>query len=274
MNKRFNFSIIIALIAILFTAVLSCSKSAPFTVPPSRASFLGVSSGTYYVLDDPNSSYAIHVGFTNASTQDRTINFSVTQSSNAQPGTDYTVPATSLTVPAGQLVDSLVLKGFFAGFADGHVDTLTFAITSDKGGTEGLSGDSTFTLVLNKSCPYTVDNFSGNMQVITDEWADYSPGDIIPVQKIDDTHVSFEYAAADAQPIIIAIDPVANSTSVAKQVYGNYGAADGNFSAASVSGSADNYIDPCGHVLSLQLHHTSSTGADYAPAVIVLKKVE
>ena len=272
MNKNIRFSIIITLIAMLFAGLSGCDKSEPLTVPPSRASFLGVNSGTYYILDDPNSSYAIHVGFTTLSTQDRTISLSLTTSSNAQQGTDYTIPVTTVTVPAGQLTDSLIIKGIFAGFEDGHIDTLTFAITNDKGGTEGLSGDSTFTLVLNKSCPYTADNFSGNMEVLTDEWADYSEGDIIPVQKIDETHVSFEYGAADAQPIVIAIDPVANTTSVAKQVYGNYpGSGYGDFSVQSIPGSPDNYIDPCNKVISVRLQHTVSAGS-FGDYVITLKK--
>ena len=271
MNRNINLGVF-ACILLLLVGLFGCDKSAPLTVPPARASFLGNSSGTYYVLDDPNSYYAVHVGFTNVADKDRTINFTVTPSGSAKEGVDYTIPSTSVTIPAGQTIDSLVVKGMFAGFADDHVDTLSFAITG--GDAEGLSGDSTFTLILNKSCPYTADNFSGDMQVVTDEWGDYQAGDIVPVTKIDETHVSFEYAATDAKPIIITIDPVANTTSVAKQVYGAYPSTGyGNYSVQSMTGSSDNYIDPCGKVISVRLQHTVSAGSfgDYA---IVLKKVD
>ena len=259
-------------ILLLLAGLFGCDKSTPLTVPPARVSFLGNTTGTYYVLDDPKSYYAVHFGFTNVSNQDRTINFTVTPSGNAKEGADYKIPSTKVTIPAGKTIDSLIVNGFFAGFADDHVDTLTFAITG--GDAEGLSSDSTFTLILNKSCPYTADNFSGSMEVVKDEWQDYLPGDKISVTKIDETHVSFEYAAADAQPIIIVIDPVANTTSVEKQYYGNYGAQTGKFFAQSVSGSSNNYIDPCNHIISVELHHTASTGSDYSTAVITLKKVE
>ena len=275
MNKTINFSIFFALILVMFSGLVSCDKSEPLTIPPSRASFLGASSDTYYVLDDPNSYYAIRVGFTTVSNQDRTINFSITPSADAKEGQDYVIPSMSVTIPAGQLIDSLIINGKFDGFADDHVDTLTFAISSASNA-EGLSGDSTFTLIVNKLCPYDVNNFSGKMKVITDEWEDYKTGDIIPVTLVDENHVSFEYNAYDAQPIVITIDPDNRMTTVPKQPYGNYGTPPdwpyGTISAQSVAGSADNYIDLCGKIISVRLEHTVSAGT-FNDHVIKLQKV-
>jgi len=42
----------------------------------------------------------------------------------------------------------------------------------------------------------------------------------VPVTQIDATHFSFEYAALDAQPIIVEVDPVTNTTSIANQYFG------------------------------------------------------
>ncbi|MBL4676352.1 MAG: hypothetical protein JKY70_09145, partial [Mucilaginibacter sp.] len=107
--------------------------------------------------------------------------------------------------------------------------------------------------------------------VVTDQWADYAKGSTISVHIIDETHLSFVYGVTNnIKPIIIEIDPANNKTSVAKQVYGNYG--DGlDFSAVSVAGSADNQVLPCQTVVGVRLSHTSSAGS-YGSYTITLQK--
>jgi hypothetical protein len=107
---------------------------------------------------------------------------------------------------------------------------------------------------------------------IRDDWADYTdPTQAIPVTVIDATHISFKYLANNAQPIIIAIDPVTNKTSVASQVIGNYGPPFGDFSVVSVPGN-DDVVSPCSLTISVTLHFTESKGADFGNGTIVLKK--
>jgi hypothetical protein len=99
-------------------------------------------------------------------------------------------------------------------------------------------------------CEYDASVYKGDFVVVQDDWQDYHAGDVVPVTQIDGTHFSFEYAAADAQPIIVEVDPVTNVTSVADQYFGNYGAAFGNFRLHSVS-SANNNVLPCQGVFSV-----------------------
>ncbi|MEO6850943.1 MAG: hypothetical protein ABI203_05350 [Mucilaginibacter sp.] len=107
---------------------------------------------------------------------------------------------------------------------------------------------------------------------IRDDWADYTdPTQAIPVTVIDATHISFKYAANDAQPIIITIDPATNKTSVASQVIGNYGAPFGDFSVVSVPGN-DDVVSPCSLTISVSMHFTESKGGDFGNGTIVLKK--
>jgi hypothetical protein len=122
-------------------------------------------------------------------------------------------------------------------------------------------------------CQYDPDLYQGNFEVITDEWADYAPGDIVTLTKIDDTHFSFTFLASNPQQIVVTVDPNTNSVSVPKQVYGSgYGAGwpYGNISAESIP-SLDNYVAPCAGTFSVFLKHTVAAGS-FGEYKLVLKK--
>jgi len=123
-------------------------------------------------------------------------------------------------------------------------------------------------------CQFNADAYNGNFVVQTDEVGNFNPGDVVPVTKVDATHLSFEYPVFDAKPIVITIDPVTNIATVPKQVYGNYGTPPawpyGDVSVQSVAGN-DNFVAPCQGILSLNLEHTVSAGS-FGAFKIVLKK--
>jgi hypothetical protein len=110
-------------------------------------------------------------------------------------------------------------------------------------------------------------------KVIADGWQDYNVGDIIPVKIIDATHLSFVYGVtSNIQPIIITIDPATNKTSVTKQVYGNYGDGNGDFSCVSVAGSTDNQVLPCALKVGVRLAHTAGTKTFGSYTITLQKK--
>jgi hypothetical protein len=121
-------------------------------------------------------------------------------------------------------------------------------------------------------CKFESEEYQGDFEVVLDEWEDYAPGDIVQVTRINDTQLSFTYPASNAKPIIVNVNPANNSTSVTKQVYGNYswGAQYGDFSAASVP-SLNNFVAPCDGILSVVLNHTVAAGS-FGNFRIVLKK--
>ncbi len=92
----------------------------------------------------------------------------------------------------------------------------------------------------------------GDYVVVIDEWEDYAPGDLVAVTKIDDTHYSFKFAADNAQPIVMEVNPTTNEITVAPQVYGDYGGI--VVTATSVAGSE---VDPCDVSFVLRLNHTA-----------------
>ena len=109
----------------------------------------------------------------------------------------------------------------------------------------------------------------GDYEVVLDEWNDYAAGSSIPVTKIDDTHYSFVYAADNANPIIMAINPDDNSITVDPVMYGDYGGA--QVTAKSVEGSE---IDACNATFKLILNHNAPDfGGDLGDYAITLKKL-
>ena len=124
-------------------------------------------------------------------------------------------------------------------------------------------------------CAFTAADYAGDFEVVTDEWADYAPGTVIPVTVIDENHLSFVYAADNAKPIIVEVDLATNETSVALQEYGDY-AAFGIFgmTVESADPASDNFVAPCEGILSVRLAHNDNAGGFYGNNLIVLKKVE
>jgi hypothetical protein len=126
-------------------------------------------------------------------------------------------------------------------------------------------------LTLVGACVFDPANFtSGDYEVILDEWEDYAVGSTIPVTKIDDTHYSFEYAADNANPIVMEVDPISGAITVAPVMYGDYGGA--QVTAKSVEGSE---VDPCDISFHVILNHNAPDfGGDLGDYAIVLKKVQ
>ncbi len=122
-------------------------------------------------------------------------------------------------------------------------------------------------------CQYHDEVYQGDFKILEDEWADYSPGDIVPVTRIDATHFSFKYAASDALPIIITVNPLTNEISVAKQVYtpSGYGLGYGAISVESVPDQR-NVVSPCDGKFGVVLKHTVSIGS-FGSNYIEMQKV-
>ncbi|MDB5210911.1 MAG: hypothetical protein JWQ30_1738 [Sediminibacterium sp.] len=159
--KKYNFKSALSLL-LLSVVLTNCNKLDPYPtiVPPTQANFTNATGGTYYVKNDPNSTFKIPVGITSVSSASRNVTIGVTTSTGAAAGTQYTLPSTTVTIPAGKVVDSLSVKGLFGGYSGTRVDTLTFSIT---GGDVPVSDyNSTYKLVLRRYCDVISTSLSGN----------------------------------------------------------------------------------------------------------------
>lgn len=114
-------------------------------------------------------------------------------------------------------------------------------------------------------CAYNPSIYEGNFEVIDDAWADFLPGDVIELTRIDDTHISMVFPAAlNPVPVVITINPLDNSATVAKQSTGsgwNYGPPGYPAPFVVTAGSASaSFVSPCDQTLTLALNYGYSAG--------------
>jgi hypothetical protein len=163
MNNRLSRFLSVASLAfvVFFT---SCKKN-NFSVDvdplqtPSRAQFVpanGINRVSYFVLSS-GAPYKIPVGMTDVATVDRTINLTYS-SRTAVAGQQFNAPAT-MTIKAGQAVDSLNFVGLFAGYATpGRFDTVKVKFS----GIGGVVLKDSFELIMRKYCDVVLTNLAGN----------------------------------------------------------------------------------------------------------------
>jgi|GEM_PF-3670859 len=173
MNKNIFYTLLSALLVL---GAVSCEKNnvvvgKDVTPPP----FVKISTwnaadttGTY-VIPANNKPFMIPIGVTNVSNVDRTINLSYS-SPTAVMGEQYTAP-TSITIKAGEAVDSLAITGLYDGYTSvTRVDKLTISIS---GGDVPLQGTKThYILTMKKYWEAPKDIFTGIYNI-----QDYYGGD-------------------------------------------------------------------------------------------------
>lgn len=229
-----------------------------------------VSVGLYFPNDAPPKKFDIVVIKNNDKTNVKVLKADVT-----------TFP-TELTVTGPQLASLFNAPIVLGDKFDIGVDVTTytgakfdaFPVTGAPyaAGIAAQPGASTF-VRYEAVCQYKPDAFQGAFEVVTDEWADYVPGDIVQLTQVDATHFSFKFLAAGALPIVVTVNPITNAVTVPKQVYGSGyppGWTFGNISAESVP-SVDNFVAPCSGTFSVILKHTVAAGT-IGEFKLVLKK--
>lgn len=159
---NFKNSVFLAIAGMVLT-ISACKKNE--IVTPSYAEFVGRGTGTtlvsnYFVTADPNTHFTIPVGITNFSDKARTINYTVSSPTGAVAGQQYTVAGNSVTIPAGKVLDSIIVKGIFAGYPTGRKDTLV--ITINGGDAPIANYNNVYKLVMQKFCPVDLNTLVGN----------------------------------------------------------------------------------------------------------------
>jgi hypothetical protein len=130
--------------------------------------------GNYFITNDPNSVFKIPIGISTASNADRVLTFSVSSSSGAVSGQEYTLPdSTSITIPAGTVVDSIPVKGIYSAYASGRLDTLIFTITG--GDVTTLLTNNTYTLTMQQYCDVVLNDLKGDYNNCFDNQAGSPP---------------------------------------------------------------------------------------------------
>jgi hypothetical protein len=157
MKTKFKFYLLFIGLPVIFFA---CQKDNKITAPQASAEFASQSVGQYFIKNDPNSTFKIPVGITNVSSLPRTVNFSITSPTGAKQGQQYTIASNSVVIPAGTAVDSITLKGLYAGYVPGRVDTLVFTITG--GDAAIFKAYQTYKVVLQQYCDVVAAQMTGS----------------------------------------------------------------------------------------------------------------
>lgn len=193
---------------------------------------------------------------------------------------DITTFPTAFSITGQQLIDlfqePIVLGDAFEFSTDvttqAGVKYLGFPLADGIPVAPGINAEPGSNAVLRFAAPcvFDVSKYTDvDFEVVSDEWADYSEGDIVAVAVIDSTHLSFKYKASAAVPIVMEVDPLTNAITVAPVVYGNYS---GTFvTAQTLPGDKVSSVDPCDISLTVKLSHTSGPD-DFGTYSIVLRK--
>jgi hypothetical protein len=127
-------NISLASLVVLLAVTAGCDKTKLYelTKPESQAHFTGARDQRYTVLVNPAPAYVIKVGTTDVSNADRTVTIKVTSPSGATAGNQFTLggvgAGNTVTIKAGQALDSFTVTANFASYTTGRKDTLIFTV--------------------------------------------------------------------------------------------------------------------------------------------------
>lgn len=122
-------------------------------------------------------------------------------------------------------------------------------------------------------CPFSIDNFFGDFEVVADEWEDYPVGTVIKVAKVSATSVSFNYnCGSSATPIVLTINPTTGAISGPKIQYCSYNLPPVLKFFGDVVEGSKSYVDNCAKTIYVRILHSDELNRNFGEGNIVLKK--
>jgi len=152
---------IIACIIVAIVTIVACDKKKDIVNRPGYAEFATplVSNIKYFIKDDPNSQFKIPIGITSVSNIDRKIIIK-DSSRTAVNGVQYTIESTTINIPAGKAADSIILKGIYAAYPVGRIDTIFLKIVG--GDVPANAYNTTYSIILQGYCDVIPANLVGD----------------------------------------------------------------------------------------------------------------
>ena len=139
MRYKINYLYICFAFLALGVGFVACKKEDAMVLPEQVPFFLARPASGIYTIANATSVHKVRVGLTAVSSQDRTVNLTVSSTSGAVAGTHYTLNKTSLVFPAGKVIDSFEVRGVLSQYLAGRRDTLLVNLPSSEGVTHLLS---------------------------------------------------------------------------------------------------------------------------------------
>ncbi|MBS1934516.1 MAG: hypothetical protein JST96_10995, partial [Bacteroidetes bacterium] len=233
------------------------------------------------------SSVSITVGSVGVDVQ--SVNVYVVKGQNLDPSTwklvknvPFTSQGTVLTVTGGEMAQAL---GIDPDSINTDLSLYPEAVTKDGRKFSIANTPTTFesfpaynmafiwpVTLINYVCPYDQSFFNGSFAVISDQWQDYTSGDLVTVtpgpgvNQITLALYPKPGVGSNRKNIVANVDPTTDSLSVPSQIFGDYGG-DVNFSCTGVG-----VLSACSGVISLTLDISSPADGDFGLFTIVLTK--
>lgn len=140
----------------------------------------------YFLIEQDNDTFSVMVSATSKSKYDRTFGVEVVdKGSNAIEGLHYRLLANSVTIPAGKIAGEVKVKGIYDNITP--TDSLGFIlhlVVPEEMEWNDLYEDGTQSkVVMYKSCPYDINNFTGYAIVSSMMLQNY-PGNNTSYQRI------------------------------------------------------------------------------------------
>ena len=160
-------------VAVAVFALFSCEQDKPTYAGKNYLMF----SDTiyYYPVQENNEVFQVPVSATKATDYDRTFGIEIIdKESNAIEGKHYNLISNTVTIKAGEMSASVDVKGVYDNISIG--DSLGFALKLVIPEHEkwSLYGDET-KVVMQKSCPFDINDFTGYCKVTSTYFAEYIP---------------------------------------------------------------------------------------------------
>ena len=143
-----------------------------FTAPQSSANATVVSGSG-------STTYNVTYGVAKQVDSDSDVTLVVdAANSTAKEGVDFTIPNKTVTLKAGTATGSIPVT-LLEGGATLAGKSIAFTLKSSV--LKNAAFNQNFKLNITLACPFVNTKFNGNYKVVTDTWADYNPGDLVPV---------------------------------------------------------------------------------------------
>ncbi|MES2329021.1 MAG: hypothetical protein V4539_05415 [Bacteroidota bacterium] len=123
-------------------------------------------------------------------------------------------------------------------------------------------------------CAYDPAIYQGNFTVVSDGFGDFSPGEVVAITKVDNTHFSFiDPYVTSPLPVIVTVNTLNNQLTITKQKIGNaftwnLGYTNPNMAVAASSSS---FVAPCSKTIDLSITYTVDQGG-FGAYTLKLKK--
>lgn len=235
----------IVFLLLTFIAFYSCEKNEMKTfdnVNGQTLAFFESNSSSLPVVIDQTGSLELNIGVTTISNASRTVSFSLNEEETTADSENYTISATSVTIPAGEYWGSFTISG-----VDVSVETEAKIIALDLTSVDnGIVNTTTHKVSLFQVCPIEETSFVGAYLIEqTTPYVDgptLQDGDVVIVTA-EGTRRSFEtsrYVDYCSTPMPFVFDLVCNETVVPNQ---NTNCSCGNttdwFGPAEINGTYD-----------------------------------